>query len=196
MGPAAVALLVALVAAAVVARLAVGRGRLADVWVWALRKGYLDSLGRLRPGRRPALPAAGPVPPPQRVRVRAQATLAAEIVAPYWPIATFIACNSLNGVENRPFEQATAHARTLTGGRGHLSGAHFRALYARGRITAADVDRALSARGPLAADTRPIDLGGRRVTASELDRLSLLHGLLGGPPPADPAERVGVDRTL
>ena len=34
-------------------------------------------------------------------------TQAAAVIAPVWPIKTFIACNPLQGFEDLPFEQAT-----------------------------------------------------------------------------------------
>lgn len=60
----------------------------------------------------------------------------------FWPLTSFIACNSLKGFENRPFEEAMKKARQLFNARGYLSLAEYRALYESGRIRAGDVQEA------------------------------------------------------
>ncbi len=68
----------------------------------------------------------------------------------FWPLTSFIACNSLKGFENRPFEAAMRRARQLFNARGFLSLAEYRALYESGRIRAGDVQEACERNNKLA----------------------------------------------
>lgn len=45
--------------------------------------------------------------------IREQVEQAARILAPVWPLKTFIACNPLQGLENRPFDEAVTQAAGL-----------------------------------------------------------------------------------
>ena len=77
---------------------------------------------------------------------RAWVDAAAPTVAPLWPLATAIATNGFGGFKDLPFEQAIARAGTLLGSTGYLPNATSRRFYSEGRITDADLDRALSTR--------------------------------------------------
>ncbi|WP_171822633.1 DUF2309 domain-containing protein [Sulfobacillus thermosulfidooxidans] len=68
---------------------------------------------------------------------------AAKIIAPLWPIRTFIARNPLMGLDDRPFHEAVQQGFELLGRRGYLSEYQFREFYQSGRITDDDLDRAL-----------------------------------------------------
>lgn len=121
----------------------------------------------------------------ERARLLADVAVAARILAPVWPLETFIAVNPLSGLEDRPFEQAIATAGELLGARGTLDEAAFRQAYAGGRVTEADLLDALAGR-PGLLDAGPVRLGGRDLSAGELLLCDLLHGT---PAPA-PARRV------
>jgi uncharacterized protein len=73
-------------------------------------------------------------PPHQRMELTVLIEIAAQIVAPLWPLESVIAVNPLSGFEDLPFEQAIAEAGTLFGARGSLPLAQWRALMAEGRI--------------------------------------------------------------
>lgn len=70
---------------------------------------------------------------------------AAKILAPLWPIRTFIARNPLMGLDDRPFHEAVHQGYELLGRRGYLSEHQFVEFYHAGRITDDDLDRALEA---------------------------------------------------
>ena len=100
---------------------------------------------------------------PNRARLRTQITLAARVLPTHYPLETFIAVNPLTGLEGMPFEQAIRRAGDLYGMPGTLGQQEFRALHAAGRITDADLDRALVRRYPNLAAEPTLRLGGRDV---------------------------------
>ena len=69
-----------------------------------------------------------------RAELSALLDIAAQTVAPLWPLDSAIAVNPLSGFEDLPFEQAISEAGALFGARGSLSLAQWRALAADGRI--------------------------------------------------------------
>lgn len=68
--------------------------------------------------------------------IRALVTLAAQTVAPLWPLDSAIAVNPLSGFEEQPFEEALPAATALFGARASLPLAQWRAIMAEGRIDA------------------------------------------------------------
>jgi uncharacterized protein YbcC (UPF0753/DUF2309 family) len=118
----------------------------------------------------------------RRARLRSDVTLAARVLPTHYPLETFIAVNPLAGLESMPFEQAVRRAGDLYGLRGTLSEEAFRELHRDGRVTDADLDRALARRFPNLIDAPDLHLGGRTVSTLELMRADLLHGT--GSPPA------------
>lgn len=70
---------------------------------------------------------------------------ASKIIAPYWPLSSFIANNALGDLEHLPFHQAVQYARALRGGQGFLPLARYRAFFAQQRITVQDISSALAA---------------------------------------------------
>lgn len=121
-----------------------------------------------------------------RARLRSDVTLAGRILAPTWPIETFIAVNPLGGLENRPFTEAVQLASEVLGACGTLDEGAFRAAHARGRVTDDDLLAALWRRHPDAIGRPRITIGDRLTTAAELLLVDLLHG---APAPA-PVRRV------
>jgi uncharacterized protein YbcC (UPF0753/DUF2309 family) len=117
-------------------------------------------------------------------RMRGLARRAAEIVAPVWPLETFIACNPLLGLEDLPFERAVAEGERLFGGRGHPTVAAFAADLKAGRIDPAALDAALAARADLEAVAT---LGDRRVSLRDLARAQIDAGVDLAEPSAVPA---------
>ena len=63
---------------------------------------------------------------------------AAQIIAPLWPLTSFVAVNPLLGLQHLPFDDATAVARRWLRARTHLTLAGFREAHAHGAVTDAD----------------------------------------------------------
>lgn len=111
-----------------------------------------------------------------RAQVRSEIGVAAKVLPTHYPLETFIAVNPLAGLEAMPFEQAVRRAGDLYGIRATLSEEHFRTLHGDGRITDADIDRALIRRYPNLAQEPPVTLADRALNPVELLRADLLHG--------------------
>ena len=109
----------------------------------------------------------------QRMALRSQVKLASEIVAPYWPMRTFIHHNPLHELESHSFHEAVQRGQQLLGGRGYLPNEHYRLYYRQGRIRPEHVDAALR---PLAQDVS-VRIGDRQVSQLAVLRAHLLHGI-------------------
>ena len=109
----------------------------------------------------------------QRMALRSQVKLASEIVAPYWPMRTFIHHNPLHELESRSFHEAVQRGHQLLGGRGYLPNEYYRLYYRQGRIRPEHVDAALR---PLAQDVS-VRIGDRQVSQLDVLRAHLLHGI-------------------
>lgn len=109
----------------------------------------------------------------QRMTLRSQVKLASEIMAPYWPMRTFIHHNPLHELESRSFHEAVQRGRQLLGGRGYLPNEHYRRYFREGRIRHEHVDTVLR---PLAQDVS-VRIGDRQVSQLEVLRAHLLHGI-------------------
>lgn len=112
----------------------------------------------------------------ERLRIRAKIALAAEAIAYFWPMRTFIHHNPLHGFEHLPFDAAVRQASALFGGRGYLSNEAYREIYRSGRIDDDAIDRAIRKHHPDLAAAELIALGPRRIQPIDLLRLHLLHG--------------------
>ncbi|HVL92755.1 MAG TPA: DUF2309 domain-containing protein [Acidimicrobiales bacterium] len=106
----------------------------------------------------------------------ADVSRAAEIIAPLWPLTSFVAVNPLLGLQHLPFDDATAVARRWLRARTHQTLAAFRAAHARGATTDADLRRAIVDVDPTLASTLPIELGEKTVDAVEVVMSDLLVG--------------------
>jgi uncharacterized protein YbcC (UPF0753/DUF2309 family) len=101
---------------------------------------------------------------------------AAEIIAPLWPLTSFVAVNPLLNMQHLSFDEATAVARRWLRARTHLTLAAFRDTHARGVTTDADLRRAIVELCPELASEPGIHIGERTVEAVEIVRLDLLAG--------------------
>ena len=113
----------------------------------------------------------------RRARLRADVNLAARVVPTHYPLETFIAVNPLAGLEGMPFEQAIRRAGDLYGMPGTLGEDGFRQLHREGRISDADLDRALALRYPNISREPKLGIGGRVVSPLELLRADMLSGI-------------------
>jgi hypothetical protein len=109
------------------------------------------------------------------------------------PIDTFIHHNTLHGFQHLHFEKALAEAQKVVGGRGYLTLEQFRQHYATGRITDEDLAVALRERDELAPEDVLAQTGDIRVTAREVQRIALLHGIDPLEPGESPEQRLGPD---
>ena len=106
----------------------------------------------------------------------ADVSKAAEIIAPLWPLTSFVAVNPLVGMQHLPFDDATAVARRWLRARTHLTLAAFREAHGRGATTDADLRRAILEVDPKLASQLSFEIGERTVDAVEIVRLDLLVG--------------------
>jgi uncharacterized protein len=113
--------------------------------------------------------------PARHDELLADVSKAAEIIAPLWPLTSFVAVNPLLGLAHLPFDEATAVARRWLRARTHLTLAAFREAHARGAVTDADLRRAIVEVDPKLASQPSLD-GERAVDAVEIVRLDLLEG--------------------
>lgn len=101
---------------------------------------------------------------------------AADVLAPLWPLTSFVAVNPLLGLQHLSFDEATAAARRWLGARTHLSLAEFRAAHRRDDITDGDLRRAIVEVDWELASQPSVQVGDRTVDAVEVVRLDLLVG--------------------
>ncbi|MBW3649386.1 MAG: DUF2309 domain-containing protein [Actinobacteria bacterium] len=106
----------------------------------------------------------------------ADVSRAADIIAPLWPLTSFVAVNPLVGLQHLPFDDATAVARWWLRARTHQTLAAFRHAHGRGATTDADLRRAIIEVDPQLASQPGFEVGGRTVDAVEIVRLDLLVG--------------------
>jgi uncharacterized protein YbcC (UPF0753/DUF2309 family) len=101
---------------------------------------------------------------------------AARLVAPQWPLTSFVAVNPLGGLEDEGFDAATALARRWTRGRSQLPLAELRRALAVGRVAPHDVDAGIRLHRPELGAAATVDVAGRAVGPVELVRRDLLVG--------------------
>lgn len=100
---------------------------------------------------------------------------AVEPVSPFWPMKGYVSHNPIQGLEHLPFDEAFHQAKGLFGAEGYLPLQEYRALFQSGRITAAGLDSAMGRIGPDSDDS--LALAARTVSAAEVHKLHLLHGI-------------------
>lgn len=138
--------------------------------------------GHPRPDTRMPPAAARAIPDELAIAaVRADVTTASQLIAPSWPLTSFVAVNPLGGFAHLDFDEACARARRWFGATTHLSLERYRALHRSGEIADAQLHVAILASDPGLASIAPVRLGERDVNATELVR----RDLLAGPTPED-----------
>ncbi|MGK0276063.1 MAG: hypothetical protein ACI9N0_002451 [Ilumatobacter sp.] len=111
-----------------------------------------------------------------RSKVRADVARAATIIAPAWPLTSFVAVNPLGGLEQLGFDGATAVARRQLHARTHLSLEEFRRDHQYGLTTLDDLHWAIESQFIDLCSIPPIRFNGRSVSVAEIVRLDMLHG--------------------
>ncbi|HXF92590.1 MAG TPA: DUF2309 domain-containing protein [Nitrospiraceae bacterium] len=109
----------------------------------------------------------------RRMELRGIVRVAGEVIAPYWPMRTFVHHNPLHGLEYLPFDDAVERGAQFLGGRGYLAGDLYRHYFRIGRIHLPHLEEALR---PLARDEHVI-VGPCRIAHREVLRACLTHGL-------------------
>lgn len=142
-------------------------------------------------GDEPAVPTT--VDESERSRIRGDVARAASLVAPMWPLSSFVAVNPLGGLEAQGFDGATATARRWLGARTHLSLAEFRADHDRRLTRLADLEYVVHRRYAELCAHQPTDVEGRLVSPADIVVTDLLHGpeLADGPVARTSLERLG-----
>ncbi len=100
---------------------------------------------------------------------------AVEPVSQFWPMKSFVHHNPIHGLERLPFDEAVREAKHLFGAEGYLPNEEYRGFYEAGRIQDRSVERALALVGP--RTDASLSLASRAVSAAEVQRLHLLHGI-------------------
>ena len=108
--------------------------------------------------------------------LQAQVARAAEIVAPSWPLASFVAVNPLSGFEDRSFDDATAEMGRWTDARTHRTLAEYRAEHQLGLSTSADLTYVALDVAMVACNQPTVPALGREVAALEVVLADLQHG--------------------
>ncbi len=91
---------------------------------------------------------------------------AANCINHLYPLTNFVACNSLKGYENIPFEEAMRRARELFNARGFLPLSEYRAMYESGRIAPVDLNEAFRRHHTWKREAIPMER--RRLSISEM----------------------------
>lgn len=110
-----------------------------------------------------------------RSKTRADVARAARVIAPAWPLNSFVAVNPLGGLEHQGFDGASEIARRHLRARTHLSLAEFRQGHEAGLTTVDDLDWAINAQFVDLCAMQPLDIDGRSVHVHEVIRLDMFH---------------------
>ena len=113
----------------------------------------------------------------EREYLRAQISHAAESIAPNWPIKTFISRSPLSGFEYMHFDMAVRRSEELTGGKGYLTKEEYRRAYHEGRITTAELKRAINLIWPSNGNKSVLTIQNREIQSCDIVLLHLVHGI-------------------
>lgn len=111
-----------------------------------------------------------------RSQIRADVARGGAVIAPSWPLTSFVAVNPLGGLEQLGFDTATETASQLFGARTHLSLDEFRCDHDAGLTNLADLRFAIESHFVEACSLGPVKVNGREVSAAEIIEIDLLHG--------------------
>lgn len=180
-GPVAVVVIVVIIVlfAALLALPTTAGRRSATAWWRFVLAATDDSLGRPTPDEVERADALVPADRHDLLRlaeVRADAATAAAVIAPQWPLESFVAVNPLGGVESLGFDGATDLARELLGAETHLPLEEYRADHRRGLTTTRDLEYVVHSELLEVCAKPDMIIGGQKRTAAEVIVADLLHG--------------------
>lgn len=115
-------------------------------------------------------------PDVSRSQIHGDVSRATSIIAPTWPLTSFVAVNPLGGLEQLGFDGATKVARQHLRARTHLTLDEYRADHAQALTTADDLAWAIETCFVDVCSTPDISVGGVDVSAADVIRLDMLHG--------------------
>ncbi len=128
-----------------------------------------------------------------RTRLLAQVDEASRVVAPLWPLSTFVAVNPLWDLRQMPFHEAVAYAGEVLGIGGYPPPALFARAYAEGRVTADDLRAVLDGDHVPARSVRMGaecgDGNGRRLQVSRASTAAERHDRVLGTKIAEAVDR-------
>ncbi len=124
-------------------------------------------------------------------QIRADVARAGRIIAPLWPLSSFVAVNPVGGLEVDGFDRAARDARRWLRGRTHLSLAQYRTDLAGGLITVDNLAEAIHLRFMELCSRTPMLADGRMVGPEEIILADLLHG---PEAPEAPTPRTALER--
>ncbi len=114
--------------------------------------------------------------PARAAQIRADVARAGRIIAPLWPLSSFVAVNPIGGLETDGFDKAAQDARRWLRGRTHLSLAQYRADLADGLITQDNLLEAIHLRFMELCSRDPLLAEGRVIHPDDIILADLLHG--------------------
>lgn len=117
--------------------------------------------------------------------LRADVATATRLVAPVWPVESFVATNPMRGFEHLPFDTACTEAERWFGATARCPLPWYRERYRAGAIRTADLHAAMIETDPALALSPPVELDGQPVDLLDLFLIDLLDG------PEAPIERTG-----
>lgn len=173
-------LVASLVVALAIVVLASVRSRSSEVlatW-WRRTVSRWTTLGLVRVSvTSPAKPLPiAPADATRQAEIRGDASIAASVIAPQWPLASFVAVNPLGGLEALGFDEASATARRWLRGRTHLTLAEYRDDHQRGVTTRADLEHAILRQFSELSSRGPVLIAEREIDPIDIVVTDLLHG--------------------
>lgn len=112
----------------------------------------------------------------KRSQIRADVARAANVIAPAWPLTSFVAVNPLGGLEQLDFDSAATVARHQLRARTHLSLDEYRRDHDRGLSTSDDLRWTIQSRFADVCARTPIEFDNRTITATDVIEADMLHG--------------------
>ena len=121
----------------------------------------------------------------RRAEIRADVATASAVIAPQWPLSSFVAVNPLGELESMGFDAATAAARELLGARTHLDLEVYRRAHREGLTSDADLRYVVHRRFGEPSVREPV--GGQGLEPLEVIVADMIHGP-GEPITANPVD--------
>ncbi|MFT7608770.1 MAG: hypothetical protein ACI9MX_001837 [Candidatus Aldehydirespiratoraceae bacterium] len=125
---------------------------------------------------RPAVCGAGSTTDARQAEIRADVAQASAVIAPLWPLASFVAVNPLLGLESLGFDHAAEIARRWRGAKTHLSLDEYRRDHEDGLTRAVDLSHVAQYRFTGLCERGPVVVDGHALSPVDVIVADLLHG--------------------